>query len=216
VQIVILANEPRADLMDGRLSPPWTLGQAAKVREAALADTLAVVASVSASRRVLALDGQPGPWVPADFDILVRRGGSLGNLLFGTFEDCFHVSQDAVVLIGMDTPQITADHFLTVRTLLESTADAVVGLTPGGGTWLIGLNHLHPDAFSGVPASGDDTGGAQIDRLRTCGYRVSLTDELRELNDAGDAVEIAAQMPESRLAAAVDAASRPTRRGSGR
>ena len=76
--------------------------------------------------------------------------------------------------------------------LLESTADAVVGLTPSGGTWLIGLNHLHPDAFSGVPASGDDTGDAQLERLRACGYRVAVTDQLRELNDAVDAVEIAA------------------------
>ncbi len=211
MQLVVLANEPRADLMDGRLSPPWTLGQAAKVREAALVDTLAVVTAAPASRRVLALDGGAGSWLPSDFDVVAQRGGSLGNLLFGTFEDCFHVSEDPVVLIGMDTPQLVVEQLLTVRMLLESTADAVVGLTPSGGTWLIGLNHLHPDAFSGVPASQDDTGHAQLERLRTCGYRVSLTDELRELNDARDAVEIAAQMPGSRLAAAVDAAVGPAR-----
>jgi glycosyltransferase A (GT-A) superfamily protein (DUF2064 family) len=211
VQLVVLANEPRADLMDGRLSPPWTLGQAAKVREAALVDTLAVVAAAPASRRVLALEGEPGAWLPTDFDVVVRRGGSLGNLLFGTFEDCFHVSEDPVVLIGMDTPQLTVEQLLTVRMLLESTADAVVGLTPSGGTWLIGLNHLHPDAFSGVPASDDDTGDAQLERLRICGYRVSVTDHLRELNDSRDAVEIAALMPGSRLAAAVDAAAKSTR-----
>ena len=121
------------------------------------------------------------------------------------------MSDDPVVLIGMETPQVTVDQILTVRMLLESTADAVVGLTPSGGTWLIGLNHLHPDAFSGVPASDDDTGQAQLDRLRICGYRVSLTDELRELNDVHDAVEIAGLMPGSRLAAAVDAAVRSTR-----
>jgi uncharacterized protein len=211
MQIVVLANEPRAELMDGRLSPPWTLGQAAKVREAALVDTLGVVAAISASRRVLALDGAAGDWLPTGFDVVTQRGGSLGNLLFGTFEDCFHVSQDAVVLIGMDTPQLTAEQLLDVRVLLESTADAVVGLTPSGGTWLIGLNHLHPDAFSGVPASNDDTGDAQLERLRTCGYRVALTDQLRELNDARDAVEIAALMPGSRVAAAVDAAVGSTR-----
>jgi uncharacterized protein len=208
VQIVVLANEPRADLMDGRMSPPWTLGQAAEIRQAALADTLDTIAAISASRRVLALEGRPGPWLPPDFDVLAQRGGALGNVLFGTFEDCFHVSSDSVLLLGMDTPQVTADQLLTVRMLLESTADAVLGLTPGGGTWLIGLNHLHPDAFSGVPASNDDTGRAQVERLRNCGYRVSLTDELRELDDAADAVEIAAQMPGSRTAAAVDAAVR--------
>jgi glycosyltransferase A (GT-A) superfamily protein (DUF2064 family) len=211
MQLVVLATEPRADLMDGRLSPPWTLGQAAKVREAALAATLATVAAVPASRRVLALEGGEGPWLPAGFDVAAQRGGSLGNLLFGTFEDCFHVSSHPVVLIGMDTPQLSVDQLLTVRMLLETTADAVVGLTPTGGTWLIGLNHLHPDAFSGVPSRDDDTGHAQLDRLRTCGYRVSLTDELRELNDVHDAVEIASQLPGTRLADAVEAANRSNR-----
>ncbi len=206
MQLVVLANEPRAELMDGRLSPPWTLGQAAKVREAALADTLATVAATPASRRVLALDGEPGPWLPDEFDVVAQRGGTLGNLLFGAFEDCFHVADEPVVLIGMDTPQVTDEQLLTVRMLLDTTADAVMGLTPTGGSWLIGLRHLHPDAFSGVPASDDDTGHAQLERLRACDYRVTLTDELRDLVDARDAVEIAGQMPGSRLAAAVEAA----------
>ena len=206
MQLVVLANEPRPEHMDGRMSPPWTLGQAARVREAALADTLATVAAVPASRRALALEGQPGPWLPEGFDVVAQRGGSLANLLFGTFEDCFHVSDESVILLGMDTPQVGVDHLLGVRLLLETTADAVLGLTPTGGTWLIGLNHLHPDAFSGVPARDDDSGAAQLDRLRACGYRVALTDELRELGDVRDAVELAAQLPGSRLAAAVDAA----------
>ena len=211
MQIVVLANEPRPEHMDGRMSPPWTLGQAARIREAALADTLAVVAATPASRRVLALEGQTGWWLPDGFDVVAQRGGSLGNLLFGTFEDCFHVADEPVVLIGMDTPQVDVEHLVTVRMLLETTADAVVGLTPTGGTWLIGLRHLHPDAFSGVPASGHDTGEAQVERLQACGYRVSLTDELRELGDVRDAVELAALLPGSRLADAVQAAVGPAR-----
>jgi len=211
VQVVVLANEPRPELMDGRMSPPWTLGQAAKVREAALADTLAVVAATSASRRVLALEGEVGPWLPAGFDVVSQRGGTLANLLFGAFEDCFHVADEPVVLLGMDTPQVAVDHLVTVRMLLETTADAVVGLTPTGGTWLIGLRHLHPDAFAGIPASGADTGQAQVERLEACGYRVTLTDELRELGDVHDAVELAALLPGSRLADAVQAAVRSAR-----
>jgi uncharacterized protein len=204
MQLVVIANEPRADTIDGRLSPPWTLGQAAQVREAALTDTLGIVAATTASRRVLALEGQPGPWLPDSFDVVAQRGGSLGNLLFGVFEDCFHVSNEPVVLIGMDTPQLTADNLLTAQVLLDSSADAVVGLTPGGGSWLLGLTHLHPDAFSGVPAGTDDTGTAQLERLRACGYQVALTDELREVGNARDAVEIAGQTPGSHLARAVD------------
>jgi uncharacterized protein len=212
VQLVVIAQEPRLETMDGRLSPPWTLAQAAAVRLAALADTLETVAATPASRRVLALDGQPGPWVPSGLDVVAPRRGTLGNLLFGAFEDCFHVSDEAVVLIGMDTPQLTSDHLLTTQLLLQTSADAVVGATPSGGTWMIGLSYLHPGAFAGTPASSDDTAEAQIERLRACGYRVAVAEQLRDLGDAHDAVALADQLSGTRLAEAVQAAVRDARR----
>ncbi len=206
MQLVVIAQEPRADTMDGRLSPPWTLAQAAAVREAALADTLEAVAATDASRRVLALDGEPGPWLPSGFDVVVPRRGTLGNRLFGAFEDCFHVSDEPVVLLGMDTPQVTPEHLLTARMLLDTTADAVVGATPGGGTWMIGLSYLHPGAFAGVPARDDDTAQDQIGRLRASGYRVAVAEVLRDLVGVDDAVALAAERPGTRLADAVDRA----------
>jgi uncharacterized protein len=212
MQLLVIANEPRPELMDASLSPPWTLGQAAQIREAALADTLVIVAATPASRRVVALAGEIGPWLPDTFDVVAQRGGNLGNLLFGAFEDCFHVASEPVILIGMDTPQLTVEHLLSAKMLLETRADAVIGLTPGGGTWLIGLTRLHPDAFLGIPARGDDSGAAQLDRLEACGYTVALTDELRDLINADDAIEIAGLCPGRGFAAAVDAAQHPQRR----
>jgi uncharacterized protein len=212
MQLIVMANEPRPELMDASLSPPWTLGQAAWIRESALVDTLETVALTPATRRVLALDGQVGSWLPDSFDVVAQRGGNLGNLLFGAFEDCFSVDPDPVILIGMDTPQVTVDHLLEAEMLLDGRADAVIGLTPGGGTWLIGLTRLDPDAFLGVPASGDDSGRAQLERLASCGYQVALTHQLPDVTDAPNAVTIAGQRPGGRFAAAVEDAQHPTRR----
>ncbi len=113
------------------------------------------------------------------------------------------------MLIGTDTPQVRPPQLLAVRALLESTADAVVGLSTDGGYWLIGLRHLHPGAFAGVPTSADDTGAAQLERLRDCGYQVALTEELRDVDRAADAVAVARQVPGSRFAVAVAAAIDP-------
>ncbi len=208
MQLVVIAKEPRPETMDGRLSPPWTLAQAAAVRQAALADTLEAVAATASSRRVLALDGAPGPWLPPGFDVVAPRRGTLGNVLFGAFEDCFHVSDEPVVLIGMDTPQVTPEHLLTAQMLLNTSVDAVVGATQGGGTWMIGLSHLQPGAFAGIPANRDDTAEDQIERLRASDYRVAITDVLRDLVGVEDALALAAELPESRVAAAVDVARR--------
>jgi uncharacterized protein len=208
VQLVVIAQEPSIELMDGRLSPPWTLRQAADIREASLVDTLEAVAAAPASRRVLALEGEPGAWLPGGFDVVAPRRGTLGNLLFGAFEDCFHVSDEPVVLIGMDTPQVTPEQLTAARLRLETSADAVVGATLSGGTWMIGLSHLHPGAFAGIPSGQDDTAEAQIERLAACGYRVAAADELRDLGTAEDAVALAAELAGTRLAAAVAAAVR--------
>ncbi len=93
--------------------------------------------------------GRPGDWLPRGFDVLAQRNGSLANRLFGAFEDCFSVSPDPVVLIGMDTPQVSPDLLLAADLALGGRADAVMGMAPDGGYWLLGLSHLHPGAFSG-------------------------------------------------------------------
>lgn len=206
MQLVVIAKEPIPGRVKTRLCPPCTAEQAADIAEAGLADTLTTVALTPASRRVVALDGRPGPWLPDGFDVVSQRTGGLGNRLFGAFEDCFHVSDEPVVLIGMDTPQVRPEQLLTVQVLLDSTADAVVGLAPDGGYWLIGLRHLHPGAFAGVPMSADDTGTAQLARLDECGYQVAVTEELRDVDRAEDALAIAGLVPGSRFAVAVAAA----------
>ena len=208
MQLVVIAKEPVIGEVKTRLCPPCTLGQAATIAEAALVDTLETVAITPATRRVVALEGQPGPWMPEGFDLLYQRSGGLANRLFGAFEDCFHVSTDSVVLIGMDTPQVRVDHLLAAGRALERH-DAVIGLAPDGGYWLIGLRHLHPDTFAGVPMSADDTGDAQVERLRSCGYRLALVDELRDVDHAADAMDAARQVPGSRFAKAVEKALGP-------
>ena len=204
MQLVVIAKEPVPGRVKTRLCPPCTPDEAAAIAAGAIADTLASVAATPASRRVVALDGQAGAWLADGFDVVVQRSGGLANRLFGAFEDCFHVSTEPVVLIGMDTPQVTVDHLLRAGMALESGADAVMGMAPDGGYWLIALRHLHPGAFAGVPMSADDTGAAQLERLQQCGYRVALTEELRDVDDARDAVDVAAQVPGSRFAAAVE------------
>ncbi|MGZ4703492.1 MAG: TIGR04282 family arsenosugar biosynthesis glycosyltransferase [Acidimicrobiales bacterium] len=203
MQLVVIAKEPLPGDVKTRLCPPCTLGQAATIAEAALADTLEAVAATPASRRVVALDGRPGDWLPKGFDVLAQRNGSLANRLFGAFEDCFSVSPDPVVLIGMDTPQVSPDLLLSADIALGGRADAVMGMAPDGGYWLLGLSHLHPGAFSGVPMSADDTGAAQRQRLEECGYTVALVDPLRDFDHADAALEIAALVPGSRFANAV-------------
>ena len=66
-----MAKEPVPGRVKTRLVPPCTPRQAAALAEAALADTLHTVLAAPARRRVLVLEGEPGPWLPAGFDMFL-------------------------------------------------------------------------------------------------------------------------------------------------
>src|SRR5919204_2861516 len=97
--LIVIAKAPLPGRSKTRLSPPLTLEAAARLAEAALRDTLACVAGVAAARRVVALDGEPGDWLPAGFEVVPQRGNGLDERLAAAFEE---VGEPAV-LIGMDT-----------------------------------------------------------------------------------------------------------------
>ncbi len=59
--LLVIAKEPVPGRVKTRLTPPYTPMEAAAIAEAALADTLHTVLKTPARRRVLVLDGAPGP-----------------------------------------------------------------------------------------------------------------------------------------------------------
>ena len=67
MNVLVVAKAPLAGFSKTRLCPPCSPQEAADIAEAALADTLIAVASCRADRRVLALEGRPGSWLPSGF-----------------------------------------------------------------------------------------------------------------------------------------------------
>ena len=191
--LLVIAKQPVPGRVKTRLVPPCTHEQAAALAEAALTDTLHTVAMIPARRRVLVLDGEPGPWLPAGFDIVPQCGGPLDERLAAAFAA---VSGPAL-LIGMDTPQVTPD-LLTVD---WRAADAVFGPATDGGFWALGLRVPDPALLRGVPMSTSDTGAIQRARLLAAGLRVTDLPQLRDVDTAADAVAVARQAPRSRFAA---------------
>ncbi len=193
--LLVLAKQPRPGRVKTRLVPPCTPGQAAALAEAALADTLHTVLAAPARRRVLVLDGEPGPWLPPGFDIVPQCGGGLDERLAGAFA----AVDGPALLIGMDTPQLTPG-LLAVD---WEVADAWFGPAADGGFWALGLRIPDPNLVRGVPMSAASTGACQRARLHAAGLRVADLPPLRDVDTAADAVAVAGQAPRSRFAAQV-------------
>ncbi|MER5406258.1 TIGR04282 family arsenosugar biosynthesis glycosyltransferase [Streptomyces sp. NPDC002769] len=191
--LLVIAKEPRPGRVKTRLTPPFTPGQAATLAEAALMDTLLAVAATPARRRVLVLDGVPGPWLPPGIDVVPQCAGDLDERLAAAFADC----AGPALLIGMDTPQVTPE-LLTVD---FADCDAYFGPAEDGGFWALGLAVPDPDLVRGVPMSTVTTGAAQRERLTAAGLRVRDLPRLRDVDTAYDAGLVAAAAPGGRFAA---------------
>ncbi|WP_399886790.1 DUF2064 domain-containing protein [Streptomyces sp. BBFR51] len=195
--LLVIAKEPRPGRVKTRLTPPFTPAEAAALAEAALADTLTAVAATPARRRVLVLDGAPGPWLPPGFEVVPQCAGGLDARLADAFAGC----AGPALLIGMDTPQVTP-RLLDVD---FSDCDAYFGPAEDGGFWALGLARPEPALLRGVPMSTPVTGAVQRERLLLAGLRVRDLPRLRDVDTAADAHAVAALAPHGRFAARLGA-----------
>lgn len=200
--IAILAKVPLPGRVKTRLCPPCSPSEAAALAGAALEDTMAAALAVAADRHVLVLDGHPAGWTDRGFEVLAQRGDGLDQRLAAAFADLV----GPTLLVGMDTPQITAGDLAHGLSLLaDPTTGAVLGMAEDGGYWAIGLPEADDAAFLGVPMSQADTGAAQLARLRSQGRVVCRLPERRDVDRWVDAMAVAEAAPHTRFARALAA-----------
>ncbi|MFI6317573.1 TIGR04282 family arsenosugar biosynthesis glycosyltransferase [Nonomuraea sp. NPDC050556] len=201
-QILIIAKEPVPGRVKTRLTPPFTPVQAASLAAASLRDSLLAVAATPATQRVLALEGLPGSWLPGGFVVIPQRGGGLDERLAAAFADAHRLCPEPVVLIGMDTPQVTPGLLREAGEALDRH-DAVYGPAADGGFWLLGLREPDPGLLLGVPMSHPETGKLQLDRLDRAGLSVGFLPELTDVDTVADARKVASEAPSSHFATAL-------------
>jgi hypothetical protein len=107
------------------------------------------------------------------------------------------------LLIGMDTPQLTAE-LLTAAAEVLCRDGAVLGPAADGGWWALGLRDPGDAQFlPGIPMSTGTTGEQTLAALHGRGLHPAVLPELRDVDTAADATAVAAGCPHGRFAAAV-------------
>ncbi|HSP52398.1 MAG TPA: DUF2064 domain-containing protein [Cryobacterium sp.] len=209
--LVVIAKECLPGRVKTRLHPPLSLEQAAELAAASLDDTLDALAGLPATRRILAFDGVIAPLAAAGYEILPQGEGTLDQRLAAVFDAC----EGPTVLVGMDTPQITAALLEPVFTDWTDDVDAWFGFANDGGFWTLALNDTaagpnRGDLIRGVPMSRSDSGALQLKRLTDAGLRVNLLPSLTDVDTIDDAHRVAGIAPTGRFAAALAAMMAPS------
>jgi rSAM/selenodomain-associated transferase 1 len=202
VAMIVIAKEPVPGRCKTRMCPPLTEVEAAALAEAALADTLATVAATPARRRLLALSGRAGPWLPAGFEVVAQPAGGLDLRLAAAFA----AAGGPALLVGMDTPQLTvADLRAGAEALGRDGVDAVLGGAEDGGYWSVGLRRPLDDALRGVPMSSPLTAREQRRRFTCLGLNWAELEPRRDVDTFEDACAVAQACPDSRFARTLEA-----------
>ncbi|HEY3923703.1 MAG TPA: TIGR04282 family arsenosugar biosynthesis glycosyltransferase [Acidothermaceae bacterium] len=208
-RVLVLAKAPVAGQVKTRLCPPYTPPQAAALAAAALTDTLRAVVRSSACERTLVLDGRremveaAGCDQLSQFDVVPQCEGGLDERIAAAF-GARPASQLPQLLVGMDTPQLTAELLdQAMAALLDYSVDAVIGPAEDGGYWAVGLRRPNAHAFVGVPMSRAWTYLAQRARFESLGLRVTTLPGLRDVDNVFDAHCVADLAPTTAFAAAL-------------
>lgn len=202
--VLVVAKAPVPGFAKTRVAATVGDEAAAQLAAAALLDTLETVAALGWPV-VVAMTGDLGGAVRADeitralsgVRVVSQRGDGLGERLAHAHADAG--GGHGVVQVGMDTPQ------LTVRDYLDAGAEVregsqVMGPAADGGWWLLGL----PDpadavVLADVEMSVDETAALT---QRALGEVVRLR-IVHDMDTWADAVDIAEDIPLSRVAAVV-------------
>jgi glycosyltransferase A (GT-A) superfamily protein (DUF2064 family) len=197
-QVLVITKAPVPGRSKTRLTPPCTPDQAAGIAAAAVGDTLDTVRAAPVAGRVVALDGHPGRLDLDGFPVVAQVEGDLGTRLAAAFADAMADGPVPTLLIGMDTPQVTADLLARCAASLESAGPgtAVLGTAPDGGWWALGLHSAEPAAvLADVPMSRDDTAVLTRSALEATGLTVLDLPQLTDIDHFPDALAVADLCP---------------------
>jgi glycosyltransferase A (GT-A) superfamily protein (DUF2064 family) len=202
--IAVIAKECIPGRVKTRLHPPFSLEEAAEIAASSLGDTLDVVRSVPADRRILFFDGSNPPAEAEGFEILHQNSGTLDERLGYLFDSV----DGPLLMIGMDTPQVSRALLEPALTRWHDDIDAWFGFASDGGFWALGMREPTGDLIRGVAMSEAETGRDQLERLLEADLRVKLLAEINDVDSIDDAREVASIATEGRFAEVFDRVSR--------
>jgi rSAM/selenodomain-associated transferase 1 len=197
-RIIVITKAPAPGRSKTRLTPPCTPDQAAGIAAAAVGDTLDAVRAAPVADRVVALDGARGALDLDGFTVVPQVDGDLGTRLAAAFADAMGDDRVPTLLIGMDTPQVSAELLDRCASALAAAGPgtAVLGTAPDGGWWALGLHEAAAAAvLATVPMSRADTAARTRAALEGAGLTVLALPQLTDIDHFPDALAVADECP---------------------
>lgn len=188
-RICVFAKAPVAGQVKTRLAPLLGLEGAAALARQMLEQTCLEAQAVPDAKVELCTSPEPADpsWsglLPTGLAAMPQGEGDLGARLDRAARRVIG-GGDWAVLIGTDCPSLDSERLRGVCRTLEAR-DAFIHPARDGGYALLAFKHYSPLLFSEIAWSGPDVAAETIARLRKLGWRYSVGEVLRDIDEPAD------------------------------
>lgn len=118
-----------------------------------------------------------------------QEGDGLGKRLHNAFRQTYAQGYERTVLIGSDSPQLSADTIIEASRALDRVG-VVLGPAEDGGYYMIAMRRPH-DVFHDIPMSTDAVLRMTVELALRQGLEVSLQETLFDIDELSDLARLA-------------------------
>jgi uncharacterized protein len=192
---IIFAKEPTPGQVKTRLTPPLSPEMTCRLYQCFLEDIIEETVRLPGMEPALAYTpaGARGFFqdlAPPGLRLVAQEGRDLGERQARAFAWGFAGGFDTVLLRGSDTPDLPGDIMLEAKEKLSAgPAQVVLGPSPDGGYYLIGLKTLYPRLFEGLSWSSGSVLAETLSRARELDLNVHLLPSWRDIDTYADLVD---------------------------
>jgi rSAM/selenodomain-associated transferase 1 len=190
--LIIFAKKPVPGRVKTRLSPPFTVEEAAELYSCMLKDTLEMATGLEGVTPVIYFQDDPGAGeyfsaLAPELESLPQVGSDLGERIKSAFSGRFERGFREVVIIGSDSPDLPAEYIVEAFNLLaDELVDLVLGPAEDGGYYLLGLKMIQDGLFTGIPWSSGEVLAATVKRAKEVRLGISFLGKWHDIDSAVD------------------------------
>ena len=197
-RLVIFARYPRAGKVKTRLEPALGRDLTVALYRAFLLDAVenwsrtdvyetavAVADAEDAAEMRELLASELCESTASSVSVVAQRGESLGERMSNALADGFAEGYHRVCVIGSDHPTLQLALLLEAYSP-DDTCDVVVGESEDGGYWMIGMDAVHTELFTGMPFSCDTVFAETLRRADALGLSVRCVERWYDVDEGRD------------------------------
>ena len=188
--LLIFIRNPQLGKVKTRLARTVGDVEALRIYNLLLDRTRRAAQGVAARRWLFYTDFIPSAdnWPESDFQKKIQHPGDLGERMESAFREAFLAGAHKALIIGSDCPELSGALLQQAFDALDH-ADFVIGPTPDGGYYLLGMKQLESSVFQDIEWSTETVRSKTQEKINAAGLTCAELPVLADLDTEEDVPE---------------------------